>query len=218
MAKLTRVVPAILTEDSEALARMVRQAETFCDYVQFDIMDGRFVPSHSIGCADIAALHPKLRWEAHIMVAGPASYVADFREAGASRVVFHYEASPAPEEVIALVKRLGLEVGLALNPETPVSAVLPLLTQVDSILLLTVNPGFYGSAFIPEVLDKVAELRQACPEIEIGVDGGIKDSNIARVAQAGVDAICVGSAVFLQPQPAESYRHLLALAQVDPTG
>jgi ribulose-phosphate 3-epimerase len=218
MAKLTRVVPAILTEDSEALARMVRQAETFCDYVQFDIMDGRFVPSHSIGCADIAALHPKLRWEAHIMVAGPASYVADFREAGASRVVFHYEASPAPEEVIALVKRLGLEVGLALNPETPVSAVLPLLTQVDSILLLTVNPGFYGSAFIPEVLDKVVELRQACPEIEIGVDGGIKHGNIARVARTGVNDICVGSAVFLQSQPAESYRRLVALAQAGSTG
>jgi ribulose-phosphate 3-epimerase len=217
MAKLIRIIPAILTEDSEALARMVRQAEAFCDYVQFDIMDGRFVPSYSIGCADIAALRPKLKWEAHLMVAEPASYLTEFREAGASRVVFHYEASPAPEEVIGLVKGLGLEVGLALNPETPVSAVSSWLAQLDSILLLTVNPGFYGSAFIPEVLDKVAELRRVCPEIEIGVDGGIKDGNIARVARTGVDAICVGSAVFLQPQPAESYRHLLALAQTGST-
>jgi ribulose-phosphate 3-epimerase len=94
----------------------------------------------------------------------------------------------------------------------------PLLAQLDSILLLTVNPGFYGSAFIPEVLDKVAELRQACPEIEIGVDGGIKNGNIARVARTGVNAICVGSAIFLQPQPAESYRRLLALAQTGSTG
>jgi ribulose-phosphate 3-epimerase len=218
MAKITRVVPAILTEDSEVLARMVRQVETFCEYVQFDIMDGRFVPSHSIACADIAALNPTIRWEAHLMVADPASYANDFREAGASRVVFHYEASPAPEEVVALVKRLGLEVGLALNPETPVSAVTPWLNQLDSILLLTVNPGFYGSAFIPEVLDKVVELRQACPEIEIGVDGGIKHGNIARVARTGVNDICVGSAVFLQSQPAESYRRLVALAQAGPTG
>jgi ribulose-phosphate 3-epimerase len=217
MAKLIRIIPAILTEDSEALARMVRQAEAFCDYVQFDIMDGRFVPSYSIGCADIAALRPKLKWEAHLMVAEPASYLTEFREAGASRVVFHYEASPAPEEVIGLVKGLGLEVGLALNPETPVSAVSSWLAQLDSILLLTVNPGFYGSAFIPEVLDKVAELRRVCPEIEIGVDGGIKDGNVARVARTDVDAICVGSAVFLQPQPAESYRHLLALAQTGST-
>lgn len=218
MAKLTRVIPAILTEDSEALACMVRQAEAFCDYVQFDIMDGRFVPSHSITCADIASLHTRLRWEAHLMVADPASYADDFREAGASRLVFHYEASPAPEEVVGLVKELGMEVGLALNPETPVSAVSPWLAQLDNILLLTVNPGFYGSAFVPEVLDKVAELRRACPGIEIGVDGGIKDGNIARVARMGVDAICVGSAVFLQPQPGESYHRLLALAQAGSTG
>jgi len=197
---------------------MVRQAEAFCDYVQFDIMDGRFVPSHSIKCADIASLHTKLSWEVHLMVENPASCVEDFRKAGARRVVFHYEASPVPEEVIGLVKGLGLEVGLALNPETPVSAVLPLLAQVDSILLLTVHPGFYGSAFIPEVLEKVAELRRACPEIEIGVDGGIKDGNIAQVARTGVDAIYVGSAIFLQSQPAESCRRLLALAQVGSTG
>jgi ribulose-phosphate 3-epimerase len=210
---LIRIVPAILTEDSKALARMVRQAESFCDYVQFDIMDGRFVPSRSVGCADIAALSPRLRWEAHLMVADPATYAVDFREAGASRLVFHYEASPAPEEVIALVKGLGLEVGLALNPETPVSAVEPLLPQLDNILLLTVNPGFYGSPFIPEVLDKVAELRQVRPGIEIAVDGGIKEANVARVARTGVNDICVGSAVFLQPHPGESYRRLLALAQ-----
>ena len=218
MSRLKKVVPSILTEDPKTLEIMVREAESFTSYVQFDIMDGRFVPSHSIGCADIASLRPRFNWEAHLMVADPASYAADFRESGASRVVFHYEASPVPEEVIDLVKRLGLEVGLALNPETPVSAVIPLLAQLDSILLLTVNPGFYGSAFIPEVLDKVAELRQACPEIEIGVDGGIKDGNIARVARTGVNAICVGSAVFLQPQPAESYRRLLALAQTGSTG
>ncbi len=215
MTKTTRVVPAILTEDSKALARMVRQAETFCNYVQFDIMDGRFVHSYSIACDDIAVLHPKLRWEAHLMVADPASYAADFRDAGASRVVFHYEATPVPEEVIYLVKAMGLEVGLALNPETPVEVVKPLLAQLHSILLMTVNPGYYGSAFIQKVLDKVADLRQARPEIEIGVDGGIKEGNIARVAQTGVNDICVGSAVFLQPQPAESYRRLLALAQAD---
>ncbi|MBN1862456.1 MAG: ribulose-phosphate 3-epimerase [Dehalococcoidales bacterium] len=215
MAKLTKVIPAILTEDREALARMVRQAETFCDYVQLDIMDGRFVPSRSVVCADMAALQPKIRWEAHLMVDDPAGYATEFREAGASRLVFHYEASPAPEAVISRVKGLGLEVGLALNPETPVAAVSPLLAQVDSVLLLTVNPGFYGSPFIPEVLDKVAELRRARSGIEIAVDGGIKEGNIARVSGTGVDAICVGSAVFLQPDPGESYRRLLALAQAD---
>jgi len=119
----------------------------------------------------------------------------------------------SPHEVISLARELDLEVGLAVNPETPVSVILPLVDKVDSVLLLTVNPGFYGSKFIPEVMDKVAELRKARPEMEIGVDGGVKENNITQIAQTGVDVIYVGSAIFLHPQPGESFRHLLALAQ-----
>ena len=213
MTRTVSVVPAILTDDSQALKTMVRQAEAFCDYVQFDIMDGRFVPSQSIKCEHIAALNTTLSWEAHLMVEEPEDYAADFMKAGARRITFHHEASPHPEKVIKLIKDLGLEAGLALNPETPVATVLPLVSEVASVLLLTVHPGFYGSPFIPEVLQKVAELRRVYPEIEIGVDGGIKEANIAQVARAGVDAICVGSAVFLKPQPAESYRRLSTLAR-----
>jgi ribulose-phosphate 3-epimerase len=213
MTRIVSVVPAILTDDPQVLKTMVRQAEAFCDYVQFDIMDGRFVPSQSIKCEHIAALNTTLSWEAHLMVEKPEDYATDFMKAGARRITFHYEASPHPEKVIRLIKDLGLEAGLALNPETPVAAVLPLVSEVASVLLLTVHPGFYGSPFIPEVLQKVAELRRVYPEIEIGVDGGIKEGNIAQVARAGVDAICVGSAVFLKPQPAESYRRLSSLVR-----
>jgi ribulose-phosphate 3-epimerase len=213
MTRIVSVVPAILTDDPQALKTMVRQAEAFCDYVQFDIMDGRFVPSQSIKCEHIAALNTTLSWEAHLMVEKPEDYAADFMKAGARRITFHYEASPHPEEVIRLIKGLGLEAGLALNPETPVASVLPLVSEVAGVLLLTVHPGFYGSPFIPEVLQKVAELRRVYPEKEIGVDGGIKEGNITQVARAGVDAICVGSAVFLKPQPAESYQRLSSLAR-----
>jgi ribulose-phosphate 3-epimerase len=213
MTRIVSVVPAILTDDPQALKTMVRQAEAFCDYVQFDIMDGRFVPSQSIKCEHIATLNTTLSWEAHLMVEKPEDYAADFMKAGARRITFHYEASPHPKKVIKLIKGLGLEAGLALNPETPVAAALPLVSKAASVLLLTVHPGFYGSPFIPEVLQKVAELRRVYPEIEIGVDGGIKEGNIAQVARAGVDAICVGSAVFLKPQPAESYRRLSSLVR-----
>jgi ribulose-phosphate 3-epimerase len=213
MVRIIRVVPAILTDDPKTLKTMVRQAEAFCDYVQFDIMDGRFVPSQSIKCEHIATLNTKLAWEAHLMVENPEDYVAEFRDAGASRIVFHYEASSHPEKVVSLVKAIGLEAGLALNPETPVSAVLPLVGEVTSILLLSVHPGFYGSPFIPEVLGKVAELRSIRPEVEIGMDGGIKEQNITQVARAGADVIYVGSAVFLKPRPAESYQHLSTLAK-----
>ncbi len=213
MTKPGRVVPAILTEDPKALATMIRQAESFTTYVQFDIMDGHFVPSRSITRKHLAALPIKLTWEAHLMVEHPEDYLKDLRRAGAQKVIFHYEATPSPREVISRARGLGLEVGLAVNPETPVAIILPLVSEVDSVLLLTVHPGFYGSQFLPEVLEKAPELRRTQPEIEIGVDGGIKESNIAQVARAGVDVIYVGSAIFLQPQPGESFNRLLALAQ-----
>jgi ribulose-phosphate 3-epimerase len=213
MAKITRVVPAILTDDPKALVTMVRQAESFTDYVQIDIMDGKFVPSRSITTEHVASLNTKLEWEAHLMVLHPEDYLAGFHRAGAQKIVFHYEATPSPQKVISQIRDLGMKAGLAINPDTAVPTILPLLDKVDSILLLTVNPGFYGSKFIPEVMDKVTELRRARPAIEIGVDGGIKESNIRQIAQSGVDVICVGSAIFLQPQPGESYLHLQALAQ-----
>lgn len=213
MNRKVRVVPAILTEDPKALETMVRQAEGFTDYVQFDVMDGRFVPSRSITCEHIAALSMKLSWEAHLMVKNPEDYLEGFLKAGARKVVFHYEAASSPRKVITPARQLRLEVGVAINPETPASAIVPVIDEVDSVLLLTVHPGFYGSKFIPEVLEKVTELRQIRPQIEVGVDGGIKEGNITQVVRAGVDVIYVGSAVFLPPQPAESFRLLARLAQ-----
>jgi len=213
MAGLSRIVPAILTEDPEALKSMVRQAESFATYVQFDIMDGRFVPSRSITCEHLATLPMKLAWEAHLMVEGPEDYLAELQQAGAQKVVFHYEATSSPREVISQARQLGLEVGLAINPETSISAILSLSSAVDSVLFLTVHPGFYGAKFIPEVLEKVAEFHSAQPDTATGVDGGIKESNVAQIARFGVDVIYVGSAIFLQPQPAESFRHLSTLAE-----
>lgn len=212
MAKTIRIVPAILTKDLNDLENMVRQAETFSDYVQIDIMDGRFVPSKSVTCQQLATVPIKSSWEAHLMVLDPESCLQDLYQAGAQKVIFHFEATASPGKVISQARELDLKVGLAVNPDTPASAFMPLTGDVDSVLFLTVNPGFYGSKFIPEVMAKVAELRKSCPELEIGIDGGIKETNIRQVAQSGVDVICVGSAIFLQQQPGESYRHLLTLA------
>lgn len=213
MTKPVRLIPAILTDDPQALTRMVRQAETFSDYFQLDIMDGKFVPSTSISAQEIGDVKPKLNWEVHLMVLNPESYFADFKKAGAGKATFHYEATSQPRVAITEARKLGLEVGLAVNPETPVAALLPLVSEVDSVLLLTVHPGFYGSQFLPEVLDKVSELRYSKPDVQIDVDGGVKEGNIARIARSGVDVICVGSAIFLQDNPAQSYRNLLKIAQ-----
>ena len=120
MTRLSKVVPAILTDDPKALSTMVRQAEGFTNWVQFDIMDGEFVPSTSITDKHLARLSLKLGWEAHLMVNNPQNYLEGFKQAGAQKIVFHYEASQQPQEVISLVRQLGLMVGLAINPDTPV--------------------------------------------------------------------------------------------------
>jgi len=211
MPRLKKVVPAILTEDPKTLEIMVREAESFASYIQFDIMDGQFVPSRSITYQDLMAIPIKSNWEAHLMVECPEDYLDNFSKAGAKKVVFHYEATSSPQSVVSRARGLGLEVGLAINPETGVPAFLPLVDEVDSVLFLTVHPGFYGSEFLPEVLDKVAELRQSRPAIEIGADGGIKESNIVQIARSGVDVFCVGSAIFSQPKPAAEYYNLVAL-------
>lgn len=213
MTGASRVVPAILTDSPAALETMVRQAETFTNYVQFDIMDGQFVPSRSITAQHLANLPMTLAWEAHLMVQHPEDHLEDFRKAEAQKVIFHYESADSPPKVISLARELGLKIGLAVNPDTPVSVILPLAADVDSVLFLSVHPGFYGSRFIPEVMDKIIEFRRRQPDKETGVDGGIKETNLTEIARSGVDVIYVGSAIFLQPQPAESFRRLVALAQ-----
>jgi ribulose-phosphate 3-epimerase len=213
MNRISKVVPAILAQDIKTLETLVRQSEQFASYVQFDFMDGKFVPSISISCEMLNGLSMKFCWEAHLMVENPESCFKVLSEAGAQRVVFHFEATTSPREVISQARDLALGVGIAINPETPVSAIVSLIPEVDHVLLLSVNPGYYGSKYIPEVLDKVAELRSIDPDIDIGIDGGVKESNITHIASVGIDVICVGSAIFLQSDPAKSYRHLLSLVE-----
>ena len=147
------------------------------------------------------------------MVLHPEKYLEEFKKAGAQKIVFHYEATPTPESVIDRIKKLEMQVGLAVNPETPVSVIAPLVKTLDSVLFLSVNPGYYGAKFIPEVLKKIADFRKAHPVMEVGIDGGIKDNNIAEIAATGVNVIYVGSAIYLQPDPADSYHRLTRLAE-----
>jgi ribulose-phosphate 3-epimerase len=211
MNKIIKIIPAILTDDPSALEKMLRLSESFTDYVQIDIMDGRFVPSSSIGWKDITRVGTKLKWEVHFMVQEPQNQLESYKKAGAHRAIFHFESSPRPEEVIDAGRRLGLEMGLAINPETPIQKTIPLAGKLDSLLFMSVHPGFYGAKYLPEVLDKVRAMRQAAPDLEMAIDGGIKENNILDVAKTGVNGICVGSAVFLQPDPAASFRKLQAM-------
>ncbi len=216
MAVTSDVVPSILAEDPETLRHLAALAESFAPYVQFDFMDGVFVPSTSISLADVAALDFGVPWEAHLMMKNPADYLPACRDAGARKLIFHLEAAPHPEEVIAVAREQGLRVGLALNPETPFVAAVPLLNAVESLLFLSVSPGYYGRPFVREVLDKIMGFRRLYPNVSTGIDGGVKCANILEIARTGVSQICVGSAIFRQPDPAASYRALLALIKGGP--
>ena len=213
MSRNVRTFPAILANDAAALEKLVRKAETFTDYAQFDFMDGHFVPSHSFTVDDAAALKTTLNWEAHLMMLQPEDHLATLQKAGAKKIVFHFEAVSSPWKMISLVRELGMKVGLAINPETPNAAFRMLVPEVDSLLFMAVNPGFYGAPFIPEVLEKINEFRKTFFKTEIGIDGGIKEHNIADAARAGADVIFVGSAILNAPDPAAAYRKLSGLAQ-----
>ena len=185
--------------------------EGVADWVQVDIMDGRFVPSRSIGWQDIRAARLPFGWEAHLMVENPVDMLQGFKTAGAERIIFHYEAVDSPEEVVSAARAAGLVAGMAVNPETSVDIIRKCLPGLGYVLLMSVHPGFYGAEFLPEVLDKVARLRHYAPDLKIGIDGGIKETNLLEVASTGVDDICVGSGIFRAPDPAATFRRLQAM-------
>lgn len=200
-----RVVPAILANNLEDFKRFIKIAETFTDYVQLDFMDGLFVPSKSITPDELRDFRTTLRTEAHLMVKQPEDYLETLKEFGTEKVLFHFEAVSSSLDTLNTIKDKGFTAGLAINPETSLAEVEELTAQVDSVLFLTVNPGFYGSPFMPEVLDKVKELKKSKPHLSVGVDGGIKLDNIKMVKDAGADFVCVGSAIFVSSNPAQSF-------------
>lgn len=204
-----KIVPALLTDEPADLERMIRQAEGFCDLVQIDIMDGKFVPSKSITAEDLGRIKTCLDLEAHLMVDSPSDHLEPFKKAGAGRIVFHYESKEDPGAVISKIHALGLEAGIAINPATPVSKVEPYLKDIEILLFLSVNPGFYGSKFIPEVCDKAKALKERRDRPIIAMDGGLKSDNIVMIKEAGVDLACVGSGIYGKGDPKENYLDLV---------
>ncbi len=212
MKRSIKIVPAILTDDLKEFQLLLGQAHTFSNWVQIDLMDGLFVPSRSIPPSSLLHTKPEVRWEAHMMMFYPERELKDLKKAGADRVIFHYEATDDHQTIINSCRELELGAGIALNPRTGIEVLLPLLSEIDCVLLMSVNPGFYGAKFIPGVLEKARSLRSRFPELEIGIDGGVKETNLKLIAESGVDSICVGSAIFLSSDPAASFRKLSSLA------
>lgn len=211
-----RVAPSILTADFARLGEQIREAEAAgVDWIHLDVMDGRFVPNLTFGPLVVEAIRKvtKLPLDVHLMIVEPERYLADFARAGADWITVHFEATPHVHRAVQQVRELGKKAGLAINPGTPLEALLPLLPELDLALLMSVNPGFGGQKYIAastERIRRLSGLRQHLnPACLIEVDGGIKPENVAEVFRAGADVVVVGSALFNNRPVAENMDKLM---------
>jgi len=199
------IVPAVLTDKREEFVHMLSICREFAKFVQIDVMDGKFVPSKSISPSDLGGLKSPLPCEAHVMADNPLDWIIPFKDFGAQRIIFHFEISMNKAEVIESIQASGLKAGLAVNPDTKVEEFSYLVDKVDAILFMSVVPGFYGSPFVPAVLDKIKKFKRLYPHKETGIDGGVKLDNLDKVKRTGVSYICVGSAILKASSPQEAY-------------
>lgn len=198
-----KIAPSILAADYANFAsELKRIEETSAEYVHIDIMDGQFVPNISFGADVVASMrkHSKLVFDCHLMVVNPERFVDAFAQAGADIMTVHAESTLHIHGALQKIKKAGMKAGVVINPGTPVSAIEPVLSLVDQVLIMTVNPGFGGQAFIPEMLEKVQKVAKIRDEkdydFDIEVDGGVDNKTIKACYQAGANVFVAGSYLF----------------------
>ena len=201
--KSYKIAPSILSADYANFESELKKLEaTGAEYAHMDIMDGHFDPNISFGAGVVASMRPhsKLVFDCHLMVSNPEHHIEDFARAGADIISIHAEATPHIHGALQKIRAAGVKASVVINPGTPVEAVKNVLNLVDQVLVMTVNPGFGGQAFLPETMDKVRELvvlREVNQlDFDIEVDGGIDDETIGIAKEAGANVFVAGSYVF----------------------
>lgn len=209
-----RIAPSILAADFARLGESVADIADVIDLLHVDVMDGHFVPNISLGPPVIASLRAAtdLYLDCHLMITDPTRYLASLRGAGADSVTAHIEAVPDPGPFLDEARRIGLATGLAINPPTPVEAVIPFIDRCDMVLVMSVHPGFGGQSFISDVLPKIEKLRETIDSAglatDIEVDGGIDLRSAGLAREAGVDVFVAGTTVFRAEDPRQAVKDL----------
>jgi len=203
MAAKIKLAPSVLSADFGRLGEQVVEAtRAGADYIHVDVMDGHFVPNITVGPLVVAAIRPHthLPLDVHLMIESPEKYIQQFAQAGANIITVHVEVCPHLHRVVESIQELGVKAGVSLNPSTPLTAVDEVLSALDLVLLMSVNPGFGGQQFIEGTVGKIARLRSRLDELglaaELEVDGGINAEIAPRVAKAGARVLVAGAAVF----------------------
>lgn len=212
-APALKISASILSADFGKLNQEIAEIEGCTDLIHVDVMDGHFVPNLTFGAPVVKKICSKKPLDVHLMVLEPEKYLKEFAEAGAGIICVHAEAAKNLKTVVEEIKALGCKAAVSIKPKTPLSAIENVLSKLDMVLVMSVEPGFGGQKFMPEVLPKIQELRQKKPELDIEIDGGINHETAGKARQAGANVLVAGSAIFGKQNREQAIKELRASAK-----